>query len=223
MTHVGLHFAATAETPEEDARAVRLMRAFGSDQRLLQACYGRRGDLRDAFGVIAGFRRRATPQDARSAYYRVTGVPFNHTAPPAVCTARFLVLPSRFRRRFRRRGCRPSAPQCVSRVVVARRARGRRIARRLPRVDDGLSQSSSHRTARGPRPDSAAVRRHGLAAQSVDRRRTAGSRVRWTIADPARLRIGRRDPATRSRARHDERPRPSARAVLSDSCPAEAR
>ena len=83
VTHLGLHRIATAETPEAEARAVRLVRTFGSDERLLQACYGRRGDLRDAVGVIADLRRRATPPDARKAYYRVTGVPFNHVAPPA--------------------------------------------------------------------------------------------------------------------------------------------
>ncbi len=82
ITHVGLQMAAS-EDPAVQERGLGLLRAGGSQERLLEACY--------ANGPVAGdivrflfneFGVRVPENQAREVYYRVTGTPFNMVKPP---------------------------------------------------------------------------------------------------------------------------------------------
>ncbi len=74
--------------PATRLRAVRILRAIGDTDFLLQRCY-RSTENMDPFTLLAigSFRegiRQFSRENARVAYYRVTGTPFNAVPPPRI-------------------------------------------------------------------------------------------------------------------------------------------
>lgn len=89
VTRRGLVQAAS-EDPAEVRRGIELLRRWGDRQILLRECYGRtRGAAgMDLVAMLATGTRNASPEEARTAYYRVTGVPFNSVPAPRVRSGR---------------------------------------------------------------------------------------------------------------------------------------
>jgi hypothetical protein len=81
VTRVGLDWAAS-EQPERRERGLSLLRAWGSREHLLRACYERRGEATDAIGFLFSMRDPVTPEEARTVYYRMTGDTFDAVAAP---------------------------------------------------------------------------------------------------------------------------------------------
>lgn len=87
---------AIAEDAPTRARGLAWLRAIGSEDALLRACYGRSSGAEDmdVFNWVFPGARRVSTDEAREVYYRVTGRPFNAVPAPDVRTARgrFLAL-----------------------------------------------------------------------------------------------------------------------------------
>jgi hypothetical protein len=83
IANVGLQMA-ISEDPAESTRGVRLLRAWGQDEDLLRACYGRGGRS----GEMYSWGKPVSPEAARFIYYRVHGQPFNAVPPPALYAGR---------------------------------------------------------------------------------------------------------------------------------------
>ncbi|HKE94931.1 MAG TPA: VIT domain-containing protein [Povalibacter sp.] len=80
LTRIGVRMA-TAETPAEQVRGLRMLRAVGSDDVLLRLCYVRTGRATDLLGFVFDMHS-VMPEQVRTVYYRVTGTPFNaHSMP----------------------------------------------------------------------------------------------------------------------------------------------
>jgi hypothetical protein len=84
VVHIGLDRVADPD-PQRSADGVRFLRRYGSDAALRATCF-----VRAPVGVGSHFaqtgRGRSSPERlelARSAYWRVTGVPFHRAPPPA--------------------------------------------------------------------------------------------------------------------------------------------
>ena len=89
ITRLGLNGAAS-DSPEAQRRAIGWLRAIGSEDQLLRACYGQtRGAANfDLLGLLLVGGESVPPEKAREIYFRVTGRPFNSVPAPAVRTAR---------------------------------------------------------------------------------------------------------------------------------------
>ncbi|MCA9441473.1 MAG: hypothetical protein KC964_11740, partial [Candidatus Omnitrophica bacterium] len=85
FTRMGLNMVASddAETQKE---GIELLRSMGNEKLMLRYCYQRAGSRRtvDFLGSILAGGDTVGPSDARKAFYRVTGKPFNTFPPPAV-------------------------------------------------------------------------------------------------------------------------------------------
>lgn len=80
ITQYGIRLAASEDSAEQ-ARGIRLLRNWGSEEELLRACYRRSGRIPDMITFITTSQhQRVWPQQVRSIYYRVTGKSF--TAQP---------------------------------------------------------------------------------------------------------------------------------------------
>jgi Vault protein inter-alpha-trypsin domain len=84
-TNVGLRMA-MAQSEATRQRGLRLLRAFGSTDHLLRACYDRSGLSIDlvSFVLRPFFSGGVSPADARMVFYRVTGSGFSTLPPPRV-------------------------------------------------------------------------------------------------------------------------------------------
>lgn len=83
LTHVGLEEAAS-ESAAEASRGVNLLRNWGSNERLLRACYG---EVDNDLNFYAS-DKYLSPEMARGIYYRVTGKAFNTVPPPKLYAGR---------------------------------------------------------------------------------------------------------------------------------------
>ena len=84
VTREGL-LMATADNEKTRDRGIALLRNFGSERSLLQACYEgdwMRASAKDTVGWVYGMGRRVETSDAQTVFYRVTGKPFNSLKPP---------------------------------------------------------------------------------------------------------------------------------------------
>jgi hypothetical protein len=81
LTRVGMHWAATGDTALRE-RGVGMLRIFGDEETLLQACQARRGRSLDILGFLFSLSHPVSPEQARQVYYRVTGEPFEREAQP---------------------------------------------------------------------------------------------------------------------------------------------
>lgn len=85
MTDWGMRAAKSAPSAEARATSVRFLRRFGSEQRMLAACYGvpeRRVLRLSSFGATESDQASVAQEDARRMYFQVTGKPFNSVEPP---------------------------------------------------------------------------------------------------------------------------------------------
>jgi hypothetical protein len=84
-TTLGLRMASEG-SEETRQRGVALLRAFGSTDYLLRACYDRSGVPMDlvSFALQPVFSGSVSPAEARAIFYRVTGTAFNTLPPPQV-------------------------------------------------------------------------------------------------------------------------------------------
>ncbi len=89
VTRVAMQKAASGET-EEQLTGIRWLRAVGSEEALLRACYGytARAQNSDLLGWLIAGENRVSPEQAREMYFRVTGRPFNTVPAPNVRTGR---------------------------------------------------------------------------------------------------------------------------------------
>ena len=81
-----------AGSEQESLSAIRRLRAFGSEEELLNLCYGRQ----DRFAIDLLGRSAPKPDQARQAYYRVYGRPFNASPPPFARFSRRLGMGDEF-------------------------------------------------------------------------------------------------------------------------------
>lgn len=72
LTRYGLQLA-TSESAETRAEAIRFLRAWGSKEYLLRACYARSGRGTDLAGFVLSLPSPVTTAEAKQIYYRVTG------------------------------------------------------------------------------------------------------------------------------------------------------
>jgi len=81
---------AAGESPEAQRQGIRWLRAVGSEDTLLRACYGftRGAQSADVMGWLIGGGGQVPPEKAREIYFRVTGRPFNAVPAPPVRTGR---------------------------------------------------------------------------------------------------------------------------------------
>lgn len=88
-TRLGMQKAISAD-PEEQLTGIRWLRTWGREETLLRACYGytARAQNTDVFGWLIAGSERATPEQARAIYFRVTGRAFNSVPAPQVRTGR---------------------------------------------------------------------------------------------------------------------------------------
>ena len=87
LTYYGLARAAS-DNPAINRAGVRLLRTFGNHEIMLRACYGmlqRPLDV-DLARRLASAGHVTTAEEARKAYYQVTGQPFNSVPPPTFYT-----------------------------------------------------------------------------------------------------------------------------------------
>lgn len=87
MTSVGLGMAISPDQATS-RRGVRLIRTFGSKRALLRACYELSTDVWMAPYAFESMQGRATREEAREVYYRVTGSSFNSEPAPRLFGAR---------------------------------------------------------------------------------------------------------------------------------------
>src|SRR5690606_31989264 len=64
------------------AFGLRWLRVFGSEARLLELCYVPPKRTTDLISMLIQHRRAVLPDQAREAFFRVTGKPFNTLPPP---------------------------------------------------------------------------------------------------------------------------------------------
>jgi len=81
LTRVGLRMAAADEPARRD-EGLRWLRAYGSRDFMLRACYDRSGRATDLLGFLFSVGDPVSPEEARQIYYRVTGETFNTRVPP---------------------------------------------------------------------------------------------------------------------------------------------
>ncbi|ATC66242.1 hypothetical protein CMV30_18915 [Nibricoccus aquaticus] len=81
LTEAGLRLARSERT-ETMQRGLHLLRAVGSEERLLQRCYPRNGAAMDLVGFVFSFGKHLPVEEARTIFYRVTGKPFNLVPMP---------------------------------------------------------------------------------------------------------------------------------------------
>jgi hypothetical protein len=81
LTRVGMRWAATGDTALRE-RGVGMLRSFGDEETLLQACNARRGRSLDILGFLFSLSHPVSPEQARQVYYRVTGESFEREAQP---------------------------------------------------------------------------------------------------------------------------------------------
>ncbi|HJP94283.1 MAG TPA: VIT domain-containing protein [Pyrinomonadaceae bacterium] len=81
LTRYGLRLA-VSESPEIQAKGIRFLRSYGSEDYLLRRCYDQTGWATDIVGYLFDMRDPVTPSEARKIYYRVTGETFDTFEPP---------------------------------------------------------------------------------------------------------------------------------------------
>lgn len=81
LTRYGLQMAVSA-SPARRAEGIRFLRAWGSNEYLLRACFERSGWATDVVGFLFSVPNPVTTSEARTVYYRVTGETFDTSLPP---------------------------------------------------------------------------------------------------------------------------------------------
>jgi hypothetical protein len=81
LTEAGLRLARSEKT-ETMQRGLHLLRAVGSEERLLQRCYPRNGAAMNLVSFVFSFGKHLPVEEARTIFYRVTGKPFNLVPMP---------------------------------------------------------------------------------------------------------------------------------------------
>lgn len=81
FTRLGMQMA-TSQNGETRERGVRWLRTAGSEDVLLRHCYVRAGTATDMLSFLFNVTRPVSTDQARTLYYRVTGVPFNARQAP---------------------------------------------------------------------------------------------------------------------------------------------
>ncbi len=81
LTRIGMEMA-TSEQTERRTRGMKLLRVAGSEEYILRACYERRNSATDPLGFLFTFNDPTTAEEARAAYYRLTGQSFDSVPPP---------------------------------------------------------------------------------------------------------------------------------------------
>lgn len=89
VTRVGIQKAISTD-PETQHTGIRWLRALGREETLLRACYGytARAQSTDVFSWLFTGSERASSEQARTIFFRVTGRAFNTEPAPKVRTGR---------------------------------------------------------------------------------------------------------------------------------------
>ena len=81
LTRYGLQMAASSSV-QTRTRGIRFLRTYGSKDHLLRTCYNQSRGTTDILGELFSAQNPVTIDEARKIYYRVTGEPFDTSAPP---------------------------------------------------------------------------------------------------------------------------------------------
>jgi NADPH-dependent ferric siderophore reductase len=81
ITQLGLHLAAEESS---ETNGIRLLRAVGNRDLMLEACYKRPSLNTNMLGMLFAFAKPVPIDQARQIYFRVTGIPFNAVPPPNI-------------------------------------------------------------------------------------------------------------------------------------------
>lgn len=79
LTRIHLSMAAEPDTAQQ---GINWLRKYGSEEVMLRACYERSGRATDILGSLYEFHHKLGINDARDAFYKVTGKPFNSVPIP---------------------------------------------------------------------------------------------------------------------------------------------
>jgi hypothetical protein len=83
ITRLGLEMA-KSESPAASLRGIKLLRAAGNQDSMLRLCYQRSGRSTDLISFVFSLRDPIVPNEARTIFYRVKGIPFNSLPAPAL-------------------------------------------------------------------------------------------------------------------------------------------
>lgn len=81
ITRVGMKWAKSMDVAERE-RGMSLLRAAGSEEMVLRACFERTGWATDPIGFLMVMDDAVTTDEARGIYYRLTGNAFDAVVPP---------------------------------------------------------------------------------------------------------------------------------------------
>ncbi|MGH9903458.1 MAG: VIT domain-containing protein, partial [Pyrinomonadaceae bacterium] len=88
LTRVGMRMAASDSAGQRE-RGLRWLRAVGSNDYILRACYERSGRATDLIGFLLSLDDPVTPDEAREIYYRLNGETFDSVPPPERLSGRW--------------------------------------------------------------------------------------------------------------------------------------
>ena len=86
-THLGVRMV-VSDSVEHRRNGIRLLRTLGDDDYLLRMCYVRQHRATDIGSFLLASAGGGDTADARLAYYRLTGRPFNEVEPPPLFRGR---------------------------------------------------------------------------------------------------------------------------------------
>jgi hypothetical protein len=81
ITRIGLEMA-KSESPRTSLNGIKLLRAVGNREFMLRFCYQRPGNMTDAISLIFNIHDSLVPNEVRTIFYRVYGIPFNSLPAP---------------------------------------------------------------------------------------------------------------------------------------------
>jgi hypothetical protein len=87
ITRIGLEMS-KSESPHTSLNGVKLLRAAGNQESMLRFCYQRQGNLTDIVSFIFNLHDSIIPNEARTIFYRVYGIPFNSLPAPNFSSGR---------------------------------------------------------------------------------------------------------------------------------------
>jgi hypothetical protein len=87
LTRIGLEMA-KSESPSTSLNGIKLLRAAGNQESMLRFCYQRSGNLTDIVSFVFNWHGSIVPNEARTTFYRVYGIPFNSLPAPNLSSGR---------------------------------------------------------------------------------------------------------------------------------------
>ncbi|MCG3206179.1 MAG: hypothetical protein KCHDKBKB_02908 [Elusimicrobia bacterium] len=87
LTRAGLELA-KSESSQKSLMGVKVLRSIGNQESMLRLCYQRPGRATDIISFVFNLHDPVVPDEARTIFYRVYGVPFNSMPAPKLSSRR---------------------------------------------------------------------------------------------------------------------------------------